>query len=253
MQMSVFVTNMASMIGIGVAVDYSLFVLARYREEIRDGASPDAARSIAMSTSGLAVLFSGVTVIVSLAGLWLVHSTALRSMALGAILVVAVSVLAATTLLPALIALMGKRAHRPGRVHEPRVRPRSAPAALAAGRDRPTLARRPTSGRTWTARVMRRPALSATAAVVVLLALAAPALNLHTVDGALRQFPAGNETRQGFEAAAKLAGPGAGTPIQVDRRAGPGRPGPRGARSRPAGRRRSVPRAALGQPGRRAS
>jgi uncharacterized membrane protein YdfJ with MMPL/SSD domain len=166
-----------------------------------------------MSTSGLAVLFSGITVVVSLAGLWLVHSTALRSMALGAILVVAVSVLAAVTLLPALIALMGKRAHRPGRVIT-RVRRALAPkrspqAAIADAREK-----RDFWG-DWTARVMRRPALSATAAVVVLLALAAPALNLHTVDGALRQFPTHNETRQGFEAAAKLTGPGAGTPIQV--------------------------------------
>jgi uncharacterized membrane protein YdfJ with MMPL/SSD domain len=213
MQMSVFVTNMASMIGIGVAVDYSLFVLARYREEIRDGASPDTARSIAMSTSGLAVLFSGVTVIVSLAGLWLVHSTALRSMALGAILVVGVSVLAAVTLLPALIALMGKRAHRPGRMlsrARRALRPKRSPqAAIADAREKPDF------WGNWTASVMRRPVLSATAAVVVLLALAAPALNLHTVDGALRQFPHGNETRQGFEAAAKLAGPGAGAPIQV--------------------------------------
>jgi RND superfamily putative drug exporter len=68
MDMSVFVTNMASMIGIGVAVDYSLFVLARYREEIAAGQAPDAARATAMATSGLAVLFSGVTVIASLAG-----------------------------------------------------------------------------------------------------------------------------------------------------------------------------------------
>ncbi len=57
-EMSVFVTNVASMIGIGVAVDYSLFVLARYREEVREGAEPAAARRIAMRTSGLAVAFS---------------------------------------------------------------------------------------------------------------------------------------------------------------------------------------------------
>ncbi|HMI72390.1 MAG TPA: MMPL family transporter, partial [Solirubrobacteraceae bacterium] len=101
MDMSVFVTNMASMIGIGVAVDYSLFVLARYRAEVRDGRTPDEARAVALSTSGVAVAFSGVTVIVSLAGLWMVDATALRSMALGAILVVAVSVVAAATLLPA--------------------------------------------------------------------------------------------------------------------------------------------------------
>ena len=62
--MSVFVTNIASMIGIGVAVDYSLFVLARYREEIGAGADREEARRIAMRTSGIAVAFSGVTVMV---------------------------------------------------------------------------------------------------------------------------------------------------------------------------------------------
>ena len=114
--MSVFVTNMASMIGIGVAVDYSLFVLARYREEIAAGRGPDDARAIALATSGVAVTFSGLTVIVSLAGLFIVDTMSVRSMALGAILVVAVSVLAATTLLPALISLAGRRAWEPGRV-----------------------------------------------------------------------------------------------------------------------------------------
>ncbi len=67
-EMSVFVSNMASMIGIGVAVDYSLFVLARYREEVRAGASLEAARARAMATSGVAVAFSGMTVILSLGG-----------------------------------------------------------------------------------------------------------------------------------------------------------------------------------------
>src|SRR5687767_13214301 len=98
-EMSIFVTNVASMIGIGVAVDYSLFVLARYREEIHRGASTDDARRIAMRTSGIAVAFSGVTVMVSLAGLFLVDSQTLRSMAMGAIIVVAVSILGAITLL----------------------------------------------------------------------------------------------------------------------------------------------------------
>ena len=109
MTTSVFVTNMASMIGIGVAVDYSLFILARYREERRDGRDCDEARSEALATSGLAVAFSGLAVIVSLAGLWMVDNQALRSMALGAMTVVAVSILTATTLLPALIAMLGDR------------------------------------------------------------------------------------------------------------------------------------------------
>ena len=106
---SVFVTNMASMIGIGVAVDYSLFILARYREERARGRDQEAARAEALATSGLAVTFSGLAVIVSLAGLWMVDNQALRSMALGAMTVVAVSILTATTLLPALIAMLGDR------------------------------------------------------------------------------------------------------------------------------------------------
>ena len=142
MEMSIFTTNMASMIGIGVAVDYSLFVLARYREEIAAGREPDEARGVALATSGIAVLFSGLTVIASLAGLLLIDTTALRSMAIGAMLVVAVSVLTASTLLPALISLFGRRAHEPGRLLRParrrgrRAAPapcRSAPRATPSG------------------------------------------------------------------------------------------------------------------------
>src|SRR3954451_21683028 len=115
MEMSVFVTNMASMIGIGAAVDYSLFLLARFREEVRAGRSLDEARSRAMATSGVAVLFSGITVMASLAGLWLVPKQPIRSMTLGAILVVAVSLLASATLLPALLRRFGHRVVSPGR------------------------------------------------------------------------------------------------------------------------------------------
>jgi RND superfamily putative drug exporter len=67
---------------------------------VRAGRSPEQARAVALATSGLAVLFSGLTVIISLAGLWMLDNTAIRSMALGAMLVVAVAMLAATTLLP---------------------------------------------------------------------------------------------------------------------------------------------------------
>jgi uncharacterized membrane protein YdfJ with MMPL/SSD domain len=138
LEMSIFVSNMASMIGIGVAVDYSLFALARYREEVRSGRAPDEARTRAMATSGVAVAFSGMTVVLSLAGLWLIDTTALRSMALGAVLVVAVSVLAASTLLPALLALLGRRAFEPGRI---------AGVAARVTRRRHATSRGPGSGR----------------------------------------------------------------------------------------------------------
>jgi RND superfamily putative drug exporter len=194
MEMSVFVTNMASMIGIGVAVDYSLFIVARYREEVAAGRSHDEARGVALATSGLAVLFSGLTVIISLAGLWMVDNTAIRSMALGAMLVVGVAVLAATTLLPV---LLGRRAVKRWRfLQRP---PRTGPGFWQR----------------WTDGVMKRPVLAATATTAVLLALAAPVLGLSTGTGALDQFPDDHEARQGFEAAAALTGPGASSPVRV--------------------------------------
>jgi uncharacterized membrane protein YdfJ with MMPL/SSD domain len=214
MDMSVFVTNMASMIGIGVAVDYSLFVLARYREEVRAGRSPTEARAAAMATSGLAVLFSGLTVMVSLAGLWMIDNQALRSMALGAILVVAVSVLGAATLVPALIRLLGRRAYARSRLFTVSALVARSWRGRRPGSTRPGAAQ---DGfwRRWTAAVTRRPVTAAVASSAVLLVLAVPTLDLQMGTGALRQFPDGHETRVGFEAAAAIAGPGAAAPVQV--------------------------------------
>jgi len=207
--MSVFVTNVASMLGIGVAVDYSLFLLSRYREELHPGGDRAHALDVAMRTSGATVVFSGVTVLVSLAGLFLLNSTVMRSLAIGAMVVVAIAILGAVTLLPALIALLGRRADEPGRVV-------SASGALAR-----RLARRrePAGGprfwARWTARVTRRPALSAVAAAAFLLLLAVPALSLDYGNGALRMFPADHETRRGAELAGELAGPGASSPVLI--------------------------------------
>ena len=114
--MSVFVTNITSMLGIGVAVDYSLFLLSRYREELQAGKTREQALDVAMRTSGATVVFSGVTVLISLAGLFLIDSTAIHSLAIGAMVVVALSIISAVTLLPALIALLGHRADEPGRI-----------------------------------------------------------------------------------------------------------------------------------------
>jgi uncharacterized membrane protein YdfJ with MMPL/SSD domain len=144
--MSVFVTNVASMIGIGVAVDYSLFVLARYREEVRAGRPPVDARRTALRTSGLAVAFSGVTVILSVAGLWLVDSTTIRSMAMGAMIVVAVSILAAVTLLPVLMRLFGRRVYERGRIARALAHSRHSNAGGGAAAARPRPARRPLRG-----------------------------------------------------------------------------------------------------------
>jgi len=217
LEMSVFVTNIASMLGIGVAVDYSLFILSRYREELHNGADPDEARVAAMGTSGLAVTVSGVTVLISLAGLFLINSKTMRSMAIGAIMVVAIAVLAATTLLPVLIKLLGTRVYEPGRGvswvrgHLARLRP-------ARPRDD-----RPPFWDRWTNALMRRPVLFATLATSALLIIAIPALSLKWGTAALAQLPKDNETRIGFEQAAKAAGPGSLGPVLVVADAGRGK------------------------------
>ena len=95
--MSVFVTSTVSMFGIALAVDYSLFILMRFREELRAGRQPQEAADAAMATSGLAVLLSGMTVVASLTGIYLINTPALASMATGAILAVAVAMLTSTT------------------------------------------------------------------------------------------------------------------------------------------------------------
>ena len=108
--MSVFVTPTVSMFGIALAVDYSLFILMRYREELRAGRDAKQATDAAMATSGLAVVLSGLTVIASLAGIYLINTPVLRSMATGAVVTVAVAVLTSVTLIPAILATFGRAA-----------------------------------------------------------------------------------------------------------------------------------------------
>ncbi len=154
--------------------------------------------------------------VISLAGLFLVNSTTIKSMALGAIVVVAVSILAAVTFLPAVMRAMGRRAYMRGR-----------PAMVVALIGRNLRWRKRRRGSTdpeaqragfwqrWTDRVTRRPVLAAAASGGFLLLLAVPALSLEFGDGALRQFPEGHETRVGAELAAKELGPGASGPTQL--------------------------------------
>jgi RND superfamily putative drug exporter len=214
MTTSVFVTNMASMIGIGVAVDYSLFILARYREEREAGRDKRGARAEALATSGLAVTFSGLAVIISLAGLWMVDNQALRSMALGAMTVVAVSILTATTLLPALIAMLGDRVLPGGivgrveRFFKHRVFRRPVTSATDTG-GAPS---RFWEG--WTRRVMARPWTAVVGVSAILLLLASPILSLDTGTEALGQFPKDSDVRVGNELASEQLGGGT-DPVQI--------------------------------------
>ena len=199
-QMSVFVTSTVSMFGIALAVDYSLFILMRFREELRSGREPAQAADAAMATSGLAVLLSGLTVIASVTGIYLINTPVLASMATGAILAVAVAVLTSTTLIPAVLATVGKAASkRSSWLH---------------------VSRRPetTQSRFWTrwvGWVMRRQWLSALGATLVLLVLATPAFAMTLGNSLQRQFEPTHEIRGGISAAAQALGPGALGPIRV--------------------------------------
>jgi len=113
--LSFFIVNMITMIGLAVGIDYALFVVERYREERRRGHPRVEAIAIAGGTASRAVVFSGLTVILALAGLFLVPTNIFRSLSLGAIVVVAVAVLATLTLIPALLGLLGDRIDWPRR------------------------------------------------------------------------------------------------------------------------------------------
>ena len=198
--MSVFVTPTVSMFGIALAVDYSLFILMRYREELRAGRDAQQATDAAMATSGLAVVLSGLTVIASIAGIYLINTPVLRSMATGALLTVAVAVLTSTTLIPAVLATFGRAAaKRSWLLHWSR-RPESTQSPFWTR---------------WVGFVMRRPWASALVASVLLLTLAAPALSMTLSNSMQRQFAPEHEVRGGVNAAAQALGPGALGPIRV--------------------------------------
>src|SRR3954451_12412044 len=108
-EMPDFTSQMVAMIGLGVGIDYALFIVTRYREALNDGLSVEDSIVEAMDTSGRAVLFAGITVIISLLGLFIMGLSFVRGLATGAAVGVLLMVLTSLTLLPALLAMTGKR------------------------------------------------------------------------------------------------------------------------------------------------
>jgi RND superfamily putative drug exporter len=152
------------MIGLGVGIDYALFIVNRFREELAGGTDPRRAVTTTTATAGRTVFFSGLTVLLSLAGLLLVEARIFRELALGAMTAVAVMVLGALTLVPALLSWLGPRVNAlrvPGRSQQ----------SVSFGGDR--------FWRRWARMIMRQPRQWAAVAVVILLALAAPVARLN--------------------------------------------------------------------------
>jgi putative drug exporter of the RND superfamily len=196
--MNVYVTNTASIVGIGVGIDYALFVVTRFREELRRGRSIAEAVPVTLATSGRAVVLSGATVIVALAGMFLVDIQAFRSMAVGSMSVVAVAVLAAITLLPAVLSLVG---HWVDRLRIPL--PRSRASAGEGFWHR------------WAVRIMRRPWAFTAAALAVLLLLAVPFASIRLGQPGSSILPADESPRLASERLAADFGAGVTGPMEI--------------------------------------
>jgi RND superfamily putative drug exporter len=182
--LSVFLVIMLTVMGLAVATDYALFVLSRYREERATGRAKLEAIAASGGTASRAVVFSGMAFVLAMSGLLLIPDTVLRSLGVGAITVGLVSMIAALTLLPALLGLLGDR------VNALRI-PLLGRSVEGAGRE----------GRFWAAvarAVMRRPVVSIAVTVALLLAAAAPVLDLRLSTAGIRSLPDGVPSKEGF-------------------------------------------------------
>ena len=186
-EVSFFVVNMISAMGLALGIDYALFILSRYREERGRGLEKVDAIVSSGATASRAVLFSGIAFVLAMFGMLLVPDTVLRSLALGAILVGIVSVVAALTLLPAVLSLLGDR------VNALRIPVVGRRAIASAGSE----------GRFWSALVrgvMRRPLVCLVTATALLLGLALPVLAIDTGVSGLSTLPDRFPSKQGFVA-----------------------------------------------------
>ena len=196
MPMSVWSMNFSMMIGLAVGIDYSLFIVSRYREERAEGKDALAAIENTMSTAGKAVFLSALTVVMALAAVFLVPVMVFRSMALGMILSVVAVALASLTLLPALLVALGDRVL---------VRKNTEDADITAE----------SRWQRWTGVALRRPAAVLALGLVVIGALIVPALGMHLGMPGAKVVDKGNTSRDGYDLVVAAFGPGAAAPAFI--------------------------------------
>ncbi len=194
--LSVWSMNFSMMIGLAVGIDYSLFIVSRYREEREDGWGTSDALANTLSTAGKAVFLSALTVVLSLAAVFVVPVMVFRSMALGMILAVVATAFASLTLLPAVLAALGDR------------------VLVTRGKEDPD---REAEGRweRWTGMALKHPGMALAMGLVVLLGLAAPALGMRLGMPGARVVDEGRTSRDGYEMLVESFGPGAAAPLFI--------------------------------------
>ena len=202
MSINSFTPSVSALIGIGVAVDYALFVVTRHRSGLREGLSPEQAAVRAVNTSGRAVIFAGATVAVAMLGLTLLGVNFLTGVGIAAAITVALAVAAATTLLPALFGVLGMR--------------------ILGRRERRRLADGPTAGSEasgqwarWAAYVQRRPLLLSVGALAVMVVLVVPSFAIRLGSSDQGNDPAGSTTRKAYDLIADGFGAGHNGPLLV--------------------------------------
>ncbi|MDQ1366210.1 MAG: putative drug exporter of the superfamily, partial [Acidimicrobiaceae bacterium] len=191
-----FATQLAAMIGLGVGIDYALFIVTRYRQGLHAGLDPETAVVTALDTAGRAVVFAGSTVVISLLGMLLIGIAFIGGLGVGAAAVVAVTMLASVTLLPALLGFVG---HTIDKLRIPGV-----------GRQRD---HRLTVGYRWGRFLQRHPWPFVVVGLVTLLALALPVLSIRLGSSDESNTPTTQTTRRAYDLKAQGFGAGASGPL----------------------------------------
>jgi RND superfamily putative drug exporter len=197
--MPTFAAQLAAMIGLGVGIDYALFIVTRYRQELHAGRGPEDATRVALMTSGRAVVFAGCTVIISLLGMLLMGLSFVQGLAIGAVTAVLLVMLASVTLLPAVLGFTGRAVDK---LHVP-------------GLHRDESAHRTSVAFRWSRQVQRHPWQFALGGLTVLVLLCVPVLSLRLGTSDAGNDPTSLTTRRSYDLLSKGFGPGFNGPLVV--------------------------------------
>src|SRR5437764_176660 len=197
-----FSSELSLLIGLGVGVDYALFIVTRYRQGLQRGNSIEQAIVDAIDTSGRAVMFAGITVCIALLGMFALGVSFIYGVAIAASVAVLFTVVAALTLLPALLGFFGTR------VLGRKARRRLSAGELASSDESPRWG-------SWARSLRERPALIAAAAAALMLLIAVPFFSMRLGSADAGSDPAGSTTRKAYDLLANGFGPGYNGPLQL--------------------------------------